>query len=312
MSGIGVVTNPRSRKNRKNPRLARQLAYILGERHELAAPADLAALDETAIAFRERGIDILCINGGDGTLHQVLSSMARVYGDAPLPRVAILRGGTMNTIAKGMGIYGTPGDLLDYVVERYHADAPMATTRRWLLRVDGRHCGFLFGTGVMARYLEAYYAGSEPTPLKAGWVLARAVGSALVGGPFARSLMEPEPLEVSVDGQVWPKEAYVSVGAGTANDVGLGFRPFQAALTHPGRLAAVGIACGPYALVRALGRYWLGRPANDPGIVEDVAERLVIRGRGPVKYMLDGDFYVGGEELVLEVGPGIDFIVPER
>ena len=77
---IGVVTNPRSR-GRHTPGA---LAYVLGERGELVAPGDLDALAAHARRFRDRGITTLCVDGGDGTLHRVLTAIARVYGDAPL------------------------------------------------------------------------------------------------------------------------------------------------------------------------------------------------------------------------------------
>ena len=31
MGGVGVISNPRARRNRKNPRLARELTYVLGD-----------------------------------------------------------------------------------------------------------------------------------------------------------------------------------------------------------------------------------------------------------------------------------------
>lgn len=130
MSGIGVVTNPRSGKNRRNPGLVRQLAYVLGDRGELQQPGDLDDLARVAQGFRERAIDVLCINGGDGTIHKVLTALVRVYGTDPLPIVALLRGGTMNTTARNLGLRGRAEDLLGTVVSRYHAGDPLALVER--------------------------------------------------------------------------------------------------------------------------------------------------------------------------------------
>ncbi|MCB9746601.1 MAG: diacylglycerol kinase, partial [Alphaproteobacteria bacterium] len=74
MGGIGVVTNPRSRRNRKNPQLRQELSYILGERGRLEAPTDLDALRRSLGVFRDREVDIIAINGGDGTAHVVLTA----------------------------------------------------------------------------------------------------------------------------------------------------------------------------------------------------------------------------------------------
>lgn len=309
MSGIGVITNPRSRANLRNPHLSRKLGYILGERGEVAAPDSLDALEDTARMFRERQIDVLCVNGGDGTLHKAMTAMVRAYGDDPLPPVTLLRGGTMNTIARSLGVFGTPAQILDAVVTAYHDDVPLPSSRRWLLEVNGSY-GFLFGTGVMARYLEAYYEGSDPSPRKAAWVLLKAVVSACVGGAFAARLVEPEPLEVLADGVAWSPKAFRSVGAGTVADVGLGFRPFFKAPTHPGHLHALGVATSPLGIVRALPYIWRASYPSDPDIVEQVARELVLRGEEPVKYMLDGDFFPGSELVTLRTGPPVDFLCP--
>ena len=313
MPGIGVVTNPRSRQNRRNPRLARQLAYILGEKGELQQPSDLDALDAAARRFRDHDIEILCINGGDGTMHKAITAMVKAYGDRRLPKIAILRGGTMNTVAHGLKIRGTPAEILDYVVQRYHADAPLPTVRRHLLEVDGAHYGFLFGNGIIARFLEAYYEGAEPTPLKATWLMARAVVSVAIGGGLAKRLTQPFIGEVRVDGQLWKPRRWIMVAAGTVDDIGLGFRPFWRAPLHLGRMHVVG-SFGPSAMsiVRELWRIFRAQPPDGPDWAEEVARELVLRADEPIGYMIDGDFHRGGETVTVRIGPAVDIIVPER
>src|SRR5262245_51132066 len=46
--------------------------------------------------------DVLGIVGGDGTVSAVLGAFDRP--ERPLPRLALLRGGTMNTVARGLGV----------------------------------------------------------------------------------------------------------------------------------------------------------------------------------------------------------------
>ncbi len=313
MGGIGVVTNPRSRQNLRNPRLARQLGYILGEKGELQQPSDLDALASTARYFRDRQIDVLCINGGDGTMHRVLTAMIHAYEGQPLPKIAILRSGTMNTVAHGLGIQGSAAEILDYVVQRYHADAPMPTMRRWTLEVDGAEYGFLFGNGLIARFLEVYYEGSEPSPAKAAWLLFRAALSAMVGGTFIQRLMAPYVGEASLDGNSWAGQTWVTIAAGTVDDIGLGFRPFYKAPVHPGRMHVIGLqGTNPMGIVRELPRIYRARPLAGEDWREDVCLELVLRANEPISYMMDGDFHRGGETLTLRTGPSVDFVVPER
>lgn len=312
LPGIAVVTNPRSRQNRRFPAIAGQLAYLLGERDHLAQPKDRAELVDAARRFRDHGVDILAINGGDGTAHVVLTAFLQAYGADPLPRVALLRGGTMNTVASGIGVKGTPAALLGALVARYHAGEPIAEVERNVLCVPGEtpQYGFLFGNGLISNFLEVYYEGSEPSPRKAAWILARAVWSALTQGPLFTRLMRPVELEVEVDGQVWPKASYLSIGAGTVDDIGLRFRPFHLAPRHPDHLHAVAFGCTPPQLVAQLGRIWTARPITAPGVRSVVTKRIVMRAAGPIPYMIDGDFHTGGDTLTVEAGPRLRLLLP--
>ncbi len=312
MGGIAVVTNPRSRQNRRYPAMAGQLAYILGERGQLAQPMDRAELVDAARRFRDRGVDILAINGGDGTAHVVLSAFMKAYGGAPLPPIALLRGGTMNTVASGVGIRGDPATLLGSLVARYHSGEPIAEVERNLLCVPGEEpqYGFLFGNGLISNFLEVYYEGAEPSPRKAAWILAKAVWSALTGGPLLARLMRPVELEIEADGDVWPRGSFLSVGAGTVDDIGLRFRPFHLAPVHPEHVHAVAFGCTPGELVKELGRIWLARPTQCPSIRSVVARRVVMRGNAPVPYMIDGDFHQGESTLTVEVGPRVRLLSP--
>ena len=125
MGGIGIVNNPRSRRNRRRPRIGRRLRAQLGDDGDVldaATPEELARALET---FRGAGVDVLGVNGGDGTAHFVLSAFARAYDGAPLPRVLLLPGGAMNTVARAHGIRGSPERTLWDIVTRRRAGMPL-------------------------------------------------------------------------------------------------------------------------------------------------------------------------------------------
>ena len=185
---------------------------------------------------------------------------------------------------------------------------PMPTVSRWTMRIDDHRYGFLFGTGLQAAFLEEYYAGSEPSPAKAAWVLIRAIFSAMVQGPLVKKLFAEQPMDAIVDGTRWPRDAWMSVAAGTVDDIGLGFRPYYKAPTHPGNLHAVGFACSGFTVVRELPRIWRAQPTRSPDILDDVAKELILRSPLPIGYMIDGDFHRGGQEVVVRVGPRVDFV----
>lgn len=311
MSGIGVVTNPRSRKNRRNPALARRLGYILGERDVAAAPEDLDDLAATVTRFREREVEVVCINGGDGTVHTVVTALAKTWEpDRPLPRIALLRGGTMNTQAHGLGITGTPEALLGRVVEAYHSGEPLPVARRSLLCVDGEQYGFIFGNGLIAQFLEPYYEGREPSPMKAAWLLARAVASALWQGPFIRRIMRPWHGVVAMDGQAFPESSYLTVTAGTIDDIGLGFRPFYQCLRHPQHMHAHGFRGSAWALSRELLRIYRAQPMKTDEVDSGVCRELRLTAAEPIVYMLDGDFHQGGNEVLVRTDRDVEFVLP--
>lgn len=311
MPGIAVVTNPRSRQNRRNPQMAGQLAYLLGDRGEVAQPQDRASLVEAARRFRDRGVDIVAINGGDGTAHVVLSAFMQAWEGAPLPMVALLRGGTMNTIASGIGVRGRPTDLLGALVARYHSGEPMPLVERNLLCVDMQPAqyGFLFGNGLISNFLEIYYEGSEPSPLKAAWVVTQGIVSVAIGGELGKRMMRPLEVEVFAGDQHWPLRPYLTVTAGTVDDIGLRFRPFFESVRHPGHMHLVGIGCSPWEIVKNLPRIRLAMPIEAPNTQALVTTEFTLKANRPIPYMIDGDFYPGQEELRVKIGPRLRMIV---
>lgn len=323
MGGIAVLSNPRSGRNRRNPQLLQRLAWVLGDKGELAQPPDLDHLEDTIRQFRARDIDILCVNGGDGTLHKVMSAVVRVYGDGktgraltqvPLPPIAILRSGTVNTISRNIGLKMAAKPFLGHIVDAWQSDAPLKTVERNVMVVNhGEASGFLFGTGVLSRFMEAYYAGGDAGPVKALKVLTRAVLSSILGTRFSKELFARDPHRVTVDGEPWHAAGgYAAVAAATVNDLGLGFRLFHAAKDHPDHVHVLGFPCGPLPVVRGLHRVYLNKPYNRPDdIYDQVARSFTIEADQPLPFMMDGDFVrTQAHQLHVQVGPRVRFVVP--
>lgn len=320
MGGIAVVSNPKSGRNRRNPKLLRRLAYILGETGELAQPPDLDHLEDTIRDFRSRQIDVVCVNGGDGTLHKVLSALVRVYSEGEddltrvtLPYVGILKAGTVNTISRNIGLRMGAKPFLGHIVDAWHAGEPFRTVERNALVInDGEASGFLFGTGVLSRFMEAYYEGGTTGAAKALRVLARTVSSGLLGTRFSKEMFRFDDVSVEVDGHLWEApDGYVAVAAGTTNDIGLGFEIFHAAKDHPDHLHVLGFRCDAATVSLRLPRVYASKPMDHPEIHDQVARRFVIRGKEPMSYMIDGDFERSEQhELRVQVGPRVRFLVP--
>src|SRR5688572_10368371 len=98
---VGVVTNPRSRKNRGRPRRAEALAAVLGEAGVVVETPDLAAVKPALRRFLRDSADIWVSDGGDGALHWMLRLAGEVmaepeFAGAPTPLLMPTNGGTID------------------------------------------------------------------------------------------------------------------------------------------------------------------------------------------------------------------------
>jgi diacylglycerol kinase family enzyme len=309
MPGIGVITNPRSRMNQRDPSSMRRLGYLIGSRGAAEATRSLDDLYRVAEEFKSADIDILGINGGDGTIHHTITAFVKTYGDKPLPMIAILRGGTMNTIANSYGIKGSPSNLLFELVDRYHNSDPFDVLEKEILAVGDKY-GFIFGTGIIYNFLEAYYGTGRPSPTMAAKLLFRIIGSAIIGGKLARSITRRFHARVTVDGDTWAREDFLSVAASACEQVGLGFKPFYR-WQEPGVFPILGIhAPSAFGFVTELPRVHRGKPIRRDKTIDQVAHEALFESEGSIEYMIDGDRYTADRSLRLAVGPKLRLIRP--
>jgi diacylglycerol kinase family enzyme len=313
MGGIGIVNNPRSRRNRSDPRIAGRLRAMLGDDGEVMDASTPGELARAVARFRAAEIDVLGVNGGDGTAHLVLTAFVRAYGRAPLPRLLLLRGGSMNTVSHGHGIRGRPERILREVLVQKRRGAPLRTIERDLLAVsaDGAppSYGFIFGTGAVVAFLEAYYATGRTSPTTAAALIVRAIASAIAGGPFAEALTRRQRLRVVTDGDEWPDVPYLALVAGATPDIGFGFKAFARCAEQPGSFHAVGLTAGLLPLALALPRIHRGAPWRRTLAQDEVARELVAEGNG-IRFTIDGDLYAARAEVRVTTGPGITLVLP--
>ena len=307
------MNNPTSRRNRRRPRTVRRLRAALGDDGEVrdaSTPDELArALD----AFRKEDVDLLGVNGGDGTIHYVLTAAIRAWGGARLPRLLLLPGGAMNTVARGTGVHGGPERALREVLIRRRHGFPLRTVERDLLRVSADRAppsyGFIFGTGSIVSFLEAYYATGRPSPATAALLVGRGVASALVNGRFAGALTRRERLRVSTDGDDWPDGSYLALAAASTPDVGFGFLAFARCLEQPGFFHVVGVTGSLPQLALSVPRIRRGAPWRRRLAQDEVSRALLLEGDAP-RFTVDGDLYGAERAISVETGPAVEIVVP--
>lgn len=308
MPGIGVINNPRSRQNRKNPDRINTLGYILGKRGQNVTTPDLQTLAEVAEEFKKNEIDILAINGGDGSNHVTLTTFIETYGDKPLPTVALMRGGTYNTISNALGIKGTPESIMFNLVDKYHNGLPFETVDVNLLNVMGRY-GFIFGNGVVGNFMDSYYEGGPPTVASGAKVFFNGVKSGLTGGELHRKWFKQITGEVIVDGVPLPRKEFFALICMTIKEIGLGFKPAYRANDEPDTMHFIGIFCTAGELIKELPRMRLGRPWHPEKAFDMLAKEVTFNLTEPFSYTIDGDMHRHEEGLfTIKVGPRLKVI----
>jgi diacylglycerol kinase (ATP) len=306
VSGIGLVFNPRAGANKRDPGAAKRLARQLGDHGVVAVPHSLDELSRAAEDFRRQNIEVLGIAGGDGTNHVTLTHFHDVYGAEPLPTVAFLRGGTMNTVANSLGLpKGRPEGLLDRLVRRYLETPKLQALDQRTMNIQG-NLGFLWGLGVIPAFLTEYYNAGSPSPWTGFKTLSRAIGSSVVGGAMIKRMGRPIEVEMEFEGgERVERRPFFSVGAGTIADIGLGFRPFHLTSGAPGYFHMQAITTTPMGCVAELGRIHRAEPMRGGKAIDRLLRRLVVRTTEPTfRYMIDGDLLERpGPEMTIEVGP---------
>jgi diacylglycerol kinase family enzyme len=330
MPGIGVVLNPRSRQNLRDPGAATRLARALGDHGVVRKVDSMEELHRAAEDFKLLDIDVLGISGGDGTNHVTITGFLDVYGggkipesQAPpaLPQIAFLRGGTMNTVANSVGVrQGRPEGLLGRLIRAYaeRSSMPLANVERHVMRIGhpgesakGGHYGFLFGTGVVHGFIAEYSRSGQPSPLQAAKTLVRGIGSTLVRGDMIRRMAEPFRGSVTLDdGTTWEERDYLSIAAGTIDQIGLSFRPFYRWAERPDSFHLLGIFASPFQFVLDLPRIREGRPMRPGRTYDATPSRATLRSTQSVtRYMIDGDLHEAKGEIEVSIGPKVAIVL---
>ena len=301
-----IISNSNSGHNRKNPKHIEHLAKIVG--NEILLPS-LETLDSTIASLREEKLDILGISGGDGTIHQTLSAMYRVYKDNPWPKIVLLSNGTMNNIAKNVGIRTKSIPQLQKIVNTIKEKRELTVSTRYPLIFDDEKAGFIFGQGGIAKFLEAYYEAGNPSQAKAAYLLIRAILSSLINGSFVRKVFAPVKMDISADGKTLAHNRFTVSVLSSVSDLGFGFRPCYAPLNNPKIAQFIGFTRHPVITAFSLPKIRLALPVNLPSVQDSCGTSFVLTPQEPMAYTIDGDLYTCRKTLHIRLGPPIDFVL---
>jgi diacylglycerol kinase (ATP) len=310
LNNVVVFVNPRSRANRRNPRIASEFQALLGADGRVVAAMTLDELDAAAAALATQPPGVIGVHGGDGTLHKLVTALGHAFGERPIPPIAILGGGTMNVVGASLGIRERAIPFVRQLVESARSGATFQTVRRRCLRI-GEYLGFIFGNGLMANFLGEYYGTGKYGPARAAWLLLRACGSALIGGAFVKKLFKRFEGTLELDGRLLERTSFVGVGAATVREVGLGFKLNHRADDDPERFGFLAIHARPIAVIPDFLSVYTGKGIAPSRAMSAVASTLRVTPKGgTMSYTIDGDLYRAEGPLAISIGPPILFVRP--
>ena len=210
---VGVLTNPVAEHNHRFPFTHWRMLEHLGSEADAVVTADKT---EIASAVRhlllERGVTVLALNGGDGTIHGAVNTAASILPPgARMPPLLLLNGGTYNMASRAMGTKGDPVGTLRRFQARWRdravSDLAVRTVPLLEVRRPGRQpmVGMFFGSETVANAL-ALCDEMGAGYLGLARLLAKGAASYVLGTSFFREhswRLRPTCGHVCVDGTAW-------------------------------------------------------------------------------------------------------------
>ncbi len=309
MSRIGIISNPHAKLNKRNPQRQKLLSYIAGEEGIWELTESLEALEAAVQNFKSRNVAVIAINGGDGTVSRTITAIIHIYGNQPLPQIALLRGGTINMLADNLGIKGSPEKLLFNLIFSYSQGLHIKTKILNTLNVAGNH-GFLFATGLAPRFLSKFYENKTGAFGAIKLVLGLTL-SGLFGGAFAGKIVKDEFYQIKVD--QYPPLDHTSIGITAGSVRKMPFRiPFFKLVDGDNHFFQIIVikTRAVHAFIRILKIVFANALKNNPDKISYIGRKLDIICEEPFEYTLDGELYnTPDKDLTLQLGAKIEFLL---
>lgn len=309
MSGIGLIHNPNARRNIGKKWLPDKLRRIIGNAGVVIETANIETVRNVVEKFKKNGIDLLIINGGDGTHHHVLTQFLNIYKDKKLPPVLHLRGGTMNTIANSLRVKKLSTEkLLRKIVDKYMRKEKFSMVERNTIKVDDKY-GFIFGSGLVSNFLDAYYNGKGTGSWKALKVILKGVASAITGTEYVKNLFKTIKAKIIVEGDTISLRNFTIILGATVRDVGLGFKPAYLA-GSPGVFHFLASDINVFRVLSYIPKMLMAKPLNSEKIYSRVVKNVTLEPMDgeQIKYTIDGELYSTDKPISLQVGPAINVV----
>ncbi|KGE03990.1 diacylglycerol/lipid kinase family protein [Pseudohaliea rubra] len=315
-AGIGIISNPASGHNRDHfPALRRELERCPGALHRVTgSPGDVPAVLEE---FAGAGVELLVINGGDGTAAAVLGQLLERSPFARLPLVTLLPAGTANMNAGDVGVRGS----LRRAVSRFRRWAedpsrPAERLQRRLLRVSiddepAAHYGMFLGAGAVVHGTEYAHREIHARGLRDDFSLF--LGTLRTAWGVVRgeeAFTRPTRLGLTLDGRAAGEADALILAVSTLERLAFGMRPFWG--RGPGPLRLTLIEQHAARFLPTFLSIIAGRPSRraraDAGYHSHNAQQLELALAGDLN--LDGELLTVRRCALIEASAALVFLRP--
>jgi diacylglycerol kinase (ATP) len=297
---IGMLNNPLSGGNRKGLQKIRKAAAASHPevfQREVQTPTDVTG---TLADFARQEVNLLVVNGGDGTVQAALTAIFHKNFFETMPVLAVLRSaGTTSMIAGDIGLKGSRESALQRLFSWTRSgDGRAAIMQRPVLRVQVPAemepvYGMFFGAAAIYQASQfchqKIFAKGVRGETGAGVALARFLLAVMMRD---RKVVSSVPITTRLDQKPAQQQKYLLVFVTTLQRLFLGLRPYWGSEPKPLHYTAVGSR--PRYFLRALPSLMRGRkgrhvrPENGYTSHNIDAVQLTLKSG----FNLDGELYI--------------------
>ena len=314
---VGVLNNPRSGGNRKGLGAVRKVLAVYRQvcHREVLTPADV---ESALVDFARQEVNIVAVNGGDGTVQAVLTVLYNQKPFETIPHLAVLRAGTTSMTAGDVGLKGSREQALRrLLLWAEGGEGEVGILQRPVLRVQvDPHQDPVYGMflGAAGIYQGIQFCNNRLNRrgFRGEWAPGLTIALFLLavasrGGDYEA----PVPITVGLDQSPPERRDYLLLMISALERLFLGLRPFWG--REERTLHYTAVEARPQHLLRALPSLMRGRKNRygtpDNGYFSHNVQEVQLTFTSG--FTLDGELYKAGAHLgpvVVQNGGKVSFL----
>ncbi len=306
MAGIGIITNPYSKLNKENPKRQRALLELAdpSKRFYSRITQNLEELDHTIADFLEKEIDILVINGGDGTISRTLTSLEKC-APTKAPLIALIKGGTINFLASNLKLKGTISQIKK-IMDSYTTQKKWVTKTFSTLEVQ-QNVGFIFASGMSARFLEEFYK-KKTGSIGSIMLIIKIYLTFFRKNDLFSNIVKNDPITLQINNKKKTKSNSLNLFCSTVPNLPFGIKFFSRLKEKT--FECINLSFNSNKMLFRLPQMVLHQGKPFPGRSSYLCKKLNIGLMQNTLYTLDGEiFTTQNKEIEIKLGRSFNFIV---